>query len=188
MKKIITIIFLLIGACAYAQHKPLKHIELNKASLAQSGAKKVFNDGLTIEAYTAYFYSERNHIKYNEDLTSGKKWQIMTLIDSDEIFALKNYTSMSNPLSSSPDFYDGDSKLTILVGESAYEIEDWYFGEHPVYPLLHITINKEITEHISISGFQGIGSNGIEIIAFSEIEQELWRRTAKDVYDTCKDK
>ena len=33
-----------------------------------------------------------------------------------------------------------------------------------------------------------ISSQGIEIIAFTEIEQELWRRTAKDVYDTCKDK
>lgn len=189
MKKIITIIFLLIGACAYAQHKPLKHIELNSVYISQSGAEKSYNIGNTREIYASHFYNGKNRISHHKGIDSYdlgyELWDISTQIDVDEQIALKLYTSKKEVTSG---FYSGITPLSIVVGESTYKIANWYYSENLGRQAIMIDIDKNITKHISISGLQGICCNGIEIIAFSEIEQELWRRAAKDVYDTRKDK
>lgn len=189
MKKIITIIFLLIGASAYAQHKPLKPIELNSVYISQSGAKKSYNIGNTREIYASHFYLGKNRVSHHKGIQSPdlgyNLWEITTQIDTDEAIALELYTVKKEQFS---DFYSGITQLSIVVGESTYEISNWFYTELHGEHSLMMDIDKNITKHISISGLQGISSNGVEIIAFSEIEQELWRRAAKEVYDTCKDK
>lgn len=189
MRNVITIIILLIGVCTHAQHKPLKHIDLNSVYISQSGAEKSYNTGNTREIYGSYFYLGRNRISHHKGIQSPDLgydlWEITTRIDADEAIALELYT-VQEKLSS--DFYSGLTKLSIVVGESIYGIANWYYSEILGNYTLMIDIDKNLTKHISISGLQGIYANGIEIIAFSDIEQELWRRAAKDVYDIRKDK
>ena len=192
MKKFIYLLsslFLLFGTCAYAQHKPLKPIVLNSVYISQSGAEKSYNLGNTREIYASYFYLGKNRVSHHKGIQSPdlgyNLWEITTQIDTDEAIALELYTVKKEQFS---DFYSGITQLSIVVGESTYKIANWYYSENLGRQAIMIDIDKNIANHISISGLQGICCNGIEIIAFSEIEQELWRRTAKDVYDTCKDK
>lgn len=186
MKKLILISLLLLASVSiYAQHKPLKSIDLNSVYISQSGADKTYNIGNTREIYTAYFYSYRNSVAHHKgikDYDLGYDlWSLNIRLDTDEAIALNSYALMTE---SSSKFYTGKDKLKISIGESTYTIDNWYYSELGGQYHLMIDINKSITNHISISGFQGIIAHNVEIIAFSDIEQELWRRAAKDVYDT----
>lgn len=189
MKKLITILFLLIGACAYAQHEPLKYIDLHNTYISQSGAEKSYNIGNTREIYGSFFYLGRNRISHHKGIKSPdleyNLWEIKTDIDNDEAIAVELYTVKEETFSN---FYTGLTHLSILVGDTIYKSPRWHYSETLGRHSLMIDIDENITKHISISGLQGIYVNGVEIISYSEIEQELWRRAAEDVYNTRKDK
>lgn len=191
MKKFIyllSFLFLLFGTCAYAQHKPLKPIELNSVYISQSGAEKSYNIGKTREIYKSYFYLGSHSISHQKgikDYDLGyESWNVDFVLDNNEAIALNIYTAKSEQFTN---FHAGLTCLKIVVGEATYDVNTWYYSEATsTHRYLMMDINKSIAEHISVSGLQGIIVNNIEIIAFSEIEQELWKRAAKDVYDTLK--
>lgn len=187
MKRLITLTALI--ACSLtmsAQHKLLKQINIHDIYLNGVGASKTYNIGSTQETYTAYFYDHRNSIYHTKGIKAPDlgydSWSLNVEIDLDEAIALLAHALMKE---SSSDFWVGLGKIKITVGESTYTIDDWYYSSLKGHRLL-IEINKSIAHHIGISGLQGIMVGDIEIIALSEIEQELWRRSAKDVYETRK--
>lgn len=189
MKKLVLISLLFLASISiYAQHKPLKYIDLNSVYISQSGFEKSYNIGSTREIYRSYFYLGSHSISHQKGIKDYDlgydSWTIDIVMDNNEAIALNLYTAKSEQLT---DFYAGLTYLKIVVGEATYDVKTWYYTESvPERRALLMDINKTIAEHISISGLQGIIVNDIEIIAFSEIEQELWRRAAKDVYDTRK--
>lgn len=184
MKKFIIILLLLMEANAYAQHNPLKHINLHSVYIAQSGSEKYYNIGNTRDIYASHFYQGRNRISHHKGIQSPdlgyNLWEISTVIDTDEAIAIELYTTKEETFSG---FYTGQTQISILVGSTLYKSPKWHYSETPGHYSLMIDIDQNITKHISISGLQGIYVNGIEIISYSEIEQELWRRAALDVYN-----
>lgn len=188
MKKIILLSILLLASVSmHAQHKPLKQINIHDIYLSGVGGTKTYNSGNTQEIYTVYFYHHRNSVAHYKGIKDPDLnydlWSLTVDIDLDEAIALLAHALMKE---SSSDFWVGLGNLKIAVGESTYTIDKWYYSELMGQHRLLIDINKSIAHHIGISGLQGIIVGDIEIIALSEIEQELWRRSAKDVYETRK--
>ena len=188
MKKFIILSLLFaISITTSAQHKPLKQIKLPDIYISNTGAEKTYNTENTREIYSAYFYTLRNSIAHHKGIRDYDlgydAWVLNVGLDTDEAIALNSHALMNENIS---DFFTGVDKLKISVGESIYTIDCWYYSSMNRYYRLMLDINKFIAKHISISGLQGIISDDIEIIAFSEIEQELWRRAANDVYETRK--
>jgi hypothetical protein len=185
MKKILIIILLANCIMAYAQYKPLKSIIIDDVYISQSGSTKSYNIGNTRETYTSYFnlgFKAIEHQKGIKDYDLGyDRWGISARLDNDDTIALEAYTKSEEALGG---LHLGTSILKIFVGGTMYQVTTWYYSPGDRY--LMMDISKSITEHISISGLQGIYANDIEIIAYPEIEQELWRRAAKDVYSTRK--
>lgn len=189
MKKFVLLsILLLASASMHAQHRPLKSIDLNSVYISQSGFEKSYNIGKTREIYKSYFYLGSHSISHQKGIKDYDlgydSWNVDFVLDNNEAIALNIYTAKSEQ---STNFYAGLTHLKIVVGEATYDVNTWYYSEvTSTHRYLMMDINKSIAEHISVSGLQGIIVNNIEIIAFSEIEQELWKRAAKDVYDTRK--
>lgn len=185
MKRICILFVLLFSlfATSHAQHKALKHIELSDVYISQSGSEKSYNIGNTKEIYSSYFYLGQKRIEHQKgvkDYDLGYDlWCIQMRLDSYEAIAIELYSTMEEAIGG---LYSGTSELIISVGGQKYNINSWYYTKSDRY--LMLDINKNISQHISVSGLQGIETSEIEIIAFTDIEQELWRRAAKDVYET----
>lgn len=189
MKKLVLLSILLLASVSIrAQHKPLKSIDLNSVYISQSGFEKSYNIGSTKEIYRSYFYLGSHSISHHKGIKDYDlgydSWRLDFNLENNDAIALNLHTAKSEQFTN---FYSGLTYLKIVVGEATYDVKTWYYSEStPTHRSLMMDINKSITEHISVSGLQGIIVNDIEIIAFSEVEQELWRRAAKDVYDTRK--
>lgn len=186
MKRIILLLIALsMSIVTLAQHKPLKKIELKDTYLSQSGSNKSYNTGSTKEIYSAHFNLGHYYIEHQKGIKDYDlgydAWVIGIHLDPLDAVALNLYATMEESFSK---FYIGTAPLCISVGGTIYEITTWYYSE--TGSGLMMDINKPIAQHISISGFQGIYVGDLEIIAFSDIDQEQWRRSAKDVYETRK--
>lgn len=192
MKRLVILSVLLTFCFAMtAQHKPLKQINLNDIYISQSGAEKSYNSGSTREIYSSFFHLGSSRVSHYKGIKSPDMgydaWTINVALDNNDAIALNSYANMNKEFDN---FYSGSSALKLEVGETHYEVNIWYYSDISISTTslrtLMIDINKSIAEHISISGLQGIFIDNIEIIAFSDIDQELWRRAAKDVYNTRK--
>ena len=186
MKRIVFLLIALsMSMVVFAQHKPLKQIELKDAYLSRSGSGKSYNTGNTREIYTAYFNLGHNSIGHHKGIKDYDlgydAWVIDIHLNPTDAVALNLYATMEESFSK---FYVGTAPLCISVGGAIYEIATWYYSDTGF--ALMMDINKLIAQHISISGFQGILVGDVEIIAFSDIDQEQWRRAAKEVYETRK--
>ena len=173
----------------YAQYKPLKRINLSDVYISQSGINKSYNIDCTKDIYSSFFYLNSHRLSHHKGIKDPDlgydSWTIDLNLDTNKAIALNLYANMQEAFDS---FYNGITKLKLCVGETLYEIDTWYYSEaSSTHRTLMMDITKPITKHISISGLQGIYVDNIEIIAFSDIEQELWRRAAKDVYENRKD-
>ena len=180
MKRLVIIYFLLNCSLLQAQQKPLKNISIADIYLSQTGSEKSYNIGCTREIYDAYFYSGRYRIEHQvgiKDYDLGyDSWSTLMRLDSEDAMAIESYTYMDDEIGG---LFRGKTELKILVGDSLYSLKTWYYSPESRYLMLDININ--IAKHISISGFQAIAVNSTGIIFFTDIEQELWRRSAIDV-------
>lgn len=179
MKRLLLLMIMLICTSAYGQHRPLKHIEVNESNVVYQLHKKCENNiTASVNTYSASSLLVRlqvSHelgIKYYDRLVND--WLVQLRLRDNELAKIKSLATFLN------DF--GIEPLTLKIGESSYTVKKWYLGNE----YLIIDINKSIAEHISISGFQSINFNGQSFVAFEELEQEMWRRCAKDVYENRK--
>lgn len=180
MKRFIVALLLTNCLALQAQHRPLKNINIADAYLSQSGSEKSYNTGNTREIYAAYFYLGKYRIEHQKgikDYDLGYDlWSVSMRLDSEDAIAIESYASMEEGIGG---LYRGKTILKVSVGESVYSADKWYYS--PEHSYLTIDLSKPIAEHISISGFQAINVDNIEIIHFTDIEQGLWQRSAKDV-------
>lgn len=185
-KALIIISAILLCSTAFAQHKELKAIDLDPVYISQSGSSKSNNIGNTRESYSSHFYVGTCFIQHQKGIQDPDigydVWTINASLDYKEKIALELYATKKEEFHK---FYSGTSLLHISVGGTIYEISSWYYSESS--STIMLDINKEICKHISISGLQSVLAKEIGIIAFSDIDQELWRRAAFDVYTTRKD-
>lgn len=185
MRKVITLMSILISTCIYAQHVPLKHIDVADNYATKIQLDNSYNFTNTIEicsasfALASYKISHEKGVKYPDQ--DYNLWNISLRLDSDESAALKSKAKMQDGLGN---LSVGISKLLLVIGESKYNISTWYYSSDNNYLMIDVT--KNIAEHISISGFQSIFVENHEVVPFNDIEQELWRRSAKEVYNRRK--
>lgn len=186
MRKFVFILALIISVNLHAQHAPLKHVDVPDNYATKINVDKSYNFTNTIDICTASFslaskkiYHEKG-IKYPD--LDYNSWCISLRLDSEASTQLNDKAQMQDGLGN---LSVGISKITLIIGESKYSINTWYYAGDNKH--LMIDINKNITEHISISGFQGLYVNDHLIVKFNDIEQELWRRAAKEVYSLRKD-
>lgn len=185
MKKIIVLLCTLISTCVYAQHVPLKHIDVADNYATRIKLDNSYNFTNTIEICSASFalaskkISHEKGIKYPDQ--DYNLWNISLRLDSNQATALKSNAKLQDGLGN---LSIGVSKLLLVIGESKYNISTWYYASENNHLMIDVT--KNIAEHISISGFQAIFVEGHEVAPFNDIEQELWRRAAKEVYDKRK--
>lgn len=185
MKKIFVIAGLILSMTAYAQYTPLRHIEVPDNYGTQIRTEISDNISNTIETFTAHFGIGSKRFNHEKGTSypdfERNNWNVSIKLNSEQDEILRAHAKMEEGFTR---FYTGTSTIQINVGEKQYNITTWYYAADS--KSLMIDINKTIAEHISVSGFQGIYSSYKEILRFSDIEQELWRRAAKTVYDKRK--
>lgn len=185
MKKIFAIMGLLLSMTAYAQHIPLRHIEVPDNYATQIRTETTDNFSNTIETFTAYFGLGSKRFSHEKGTSypdfEHNNWSVYVNLNTEQDEILKTHAKMQEGFT---DFYTGISTIQVNIGEKQYSISTWYYSAKS--KSLMIDINKSIAEHMSVSGFQGIYTSHKEITRFSDVEQELWRRAAKTVYDKRK--
>ena len=183
MKRFILVLSLLISSIAFAQHKPLKHIEISDFPSNKISVSVDNNLANTINSYSASSLLARIRIVHEigiriPDLDINQYYLSVNL-DNEEAKRLILYAKLKGE----PDGVRfGVSPIILNIGELKYTIKSWAISDKH----LMIDIAKEITEHISISGFQDICIGNNYIVLFDDHEQELWRRCAEKVYDNRK--
>ena len=184
MKRIITLVCLLVSISCFAQHIPLKHITVGDYPGCKINTSTRKNMTETIETFSAsfalgseYVYHEKGikHPNLNDNI-----WGIKTSLDNKQDLTIRIKTQMNNGW--------GLSKIYVAIGDSKYIVGSWFYSED--YKHLYLDLNKAQIEHMSISGFQGIYINEVKeenlLIPYSDVSQELWRRCAKLVHDNRK--
>lgn len=183
----ITLLLIAMISCisVQAQHNPLKNVKIADFYISQSGSEKSYNIGNTREIYSSYFHLGSNRVEHHrgiKDYDIGYDlWTIHLRLTSNEAIAVETYTNSKEELGG---LRLGQSPLYIIVGGVRYAIKKWYYS--PNYRNLMVDISKPIAEHMAISGLQAVCADDIGIISFNDIDQELWRRAAKDVYEQRK--
>lgn len=185
MKKVILILSFIISLNLHAQHTPLKHVDVPDTYATQIKVDYSHNFTNTIEICTASFSLASKKIYHEKGIKHPdldyNSWCIYLRLDSEASIQLTDKAKMQEGFGN---LSIGASKMTLIIGESQYSINTWYYaGDNKQ---LMIDINKNITEHISISGFQGLYVNEHLIKKFDDVDQELWRRAAKEVYSLRK--
>lgn len=173
---------LLICVGTYAQHKPLKHIEIKESAITQVRTENRNNYTNTINTYSASALlslrvSHEKGIKYPE--LDYELWSASYNVNDDKVSLLKSMAKLSEGFGG---LLIGATPMTLSIGESNYIIDSWYLGTQQIM----IDLNKTIIEHISVSGLQSIRFGSSCYVEFGDTEQELWRRCAKEVFDKRK--
>ena len=184
MKKFITLLSILISASVFAQHTPLKHIEVGDYPSCKVKTELRKNITETTETYSASFALYSNIVSHEKGIKypalEDNIWGIKTNLDSKQDVTIRIKTKMNDGW--------GQSKIYVAIGECNYLVSSWYYSAD--YKHLYLDLNKSQIEHMSISGFQGIYLNEVKeenlIVSYSDVCQELWRRCAKEVYDKRK--
>lgn len=183
MKRIIVIICVLFSINTYAQHTPLKHIEVPDFPTNKVNTEERFNFSETVNTYTAHCLFLNQQVLHEKGIKypdiGYDLWSIAMMLDNDEISTIKSMADMSKGIG---DLLVGVTPLTVSIGESKYTIKSWYLSSRQ----LMMDLNKDIIEHISISGLQSISVRTKSCLQYNDIQQELWRRCAKEVYDKRK--
>ena len=192
MKKLAFLIGLLISTSALAQHIPLKDITVGDYPACKIHTNNSNNITNTTNTYSASFgigtkkISHEKGIKYPD--LDYNCWSINISLNSSENTKLRNLANMRDGLG---DLMVGISPLLLKIGESIYNIKSWYLSSYGEHNYLMIDTTKQIIEHISISGFQGLYVNEVndfkEVAKYSDVSQELWHRCAEEVYQKRKD-
>lgn len=183
MKRFILLLSILITSTAIAQHKPLKHIEISDFPTNKVSVSNKYNYSGTINTYSASSLLRRIDVSHEKGIkypdTDYNSWLLTIRLYNAEETKLKQMAKTKAGLG---DLIVGVDPIVLYIGESKYSISNWYLGT----AFLMIDVNKSKTEHISISGFQGIYIKGQCFIQFDDTEQELWRRCASEVYSERK--
>ena len=183
MKRIILLLSILITSTAIAQHKPLKQIEVSDFPTNKVSVDNRNNFTNTTNTYSASSLLMRLKVSHEKGIKYPAReddfWELSVRLDETEQSKLKTMAKIEAGFG---DLLVGVDPLILYIGESKYTIRGWYLGDK----YLMIDINKALTEHISISGFQSIYVGNSAFIQFGDTEQELWRRCALEVYKNRK--
>lgn len=184
MKKIITLFCCAFCLSAYAQHKPLKEVQVGDYPGCKVRTSLHNNFANTTETYAAAFELGAQRVSHEIGIKHPdlgyNLWGISTSLDSKEDLTIRIKAKMNNGC--------GGSVIYIVIGEKTYAITSWYYAANNRHLL--IDLSKEQIEHMSISGFQAIYLNEVSddtlLLSYSDVSQELWRRCAKEVYNKRK--
>lgn len=184
MKKLILLsLFFLVSVSIYAQHKPLTDIVIPTDPDNQIKTEHKIDKKDIYEAFWGYPTRRISHnLGIEMPFINHNSWEITIALKPSESLSLISNAKTQDDYG----LTKGITKLYIMIGESAYAIENWYYFDYIDNFLLTIEINKSIVEHISISGIQSIYCDTKNFIWFSDIEQVLWSKVAKTVYDKRK--
>ena len=187
MKKFFIIVSILIcSQIINAQHIPLRHIEVPDTFKTRLRFENYNNSDHTKDIYSVSFDLPSKSITHEKGIEwphfEHDLWHISVILDSEQSNLLTTVAKMQEELGGL--LFKGISEIYITVGESKYNVSSWYY--FPDSKQLDLDITKSITEHISISGFQGIYCQYKDIVRFSDIEQELWRRSATEIFNKRK--
>ena len=189
MKKIlITIAFLIVACVSYAQHLPLKHIEVGDYPTTEIRKSFSNNFANTINPYSAKFcftWGIYHEVGFKDPDLNFCTWGLEMNLNTKQDLTLKIKASTTQGFG---DLLQGVKPLYLSVGETTYPVRTWYYATDSKH--LMLDFYKGIVEHISISGLQGIyvniPSEDSQLIKFTDVEQELWRRSAEEVYSKRK--
>lgn len=189
MKKIlIALICTILCFSAHAQHVPLKHIEVPDFPTTQIRKDYSNNFAKTINTYSAIFsftWCFRHEVGYKEPDLDYNVWGLSLVLDQKQDLTLRIKAKAEQGLG---DLLQGAAPLYLTVGGKHYVINTWYYATGN--KRLMLDFEKNIVEHVSVSGLQGIYTETVseenKIIVFNEVQQELWRRSAEEVYSKRK--
>lgn len=183
MKRFITLLCSLICIQGYAQHMPLKPIEVPDFPTNKVYVDARNNITNTINTYAASSLLGKLRVSHEIGLKYPYEdyflWSISIDINNNE---RNQIISNAKTLQLSENFITGESGLFLEIGGERYRIFTWCIINNS----LMIDTSSIAIEHISISGLQKVYYCTEKAIEFNELEQELWRRCAKEVHDKRK--
>lgn len=182
MKRYIILLFGLLSITAYAQHQPLKQIDIPDDPIYQMDYDNRNNLAETINYYSASAHIATIAIVHAKGIAypdmNVNRWDIRIILNEKQ---KEDFIAITQAEEVFSGYWTSHIRLVLSIGEAQYHINSWSLTEN----CLFIEVHKDVIRHMGISGFQSISAfpGDTLIVQYQDITQELWRRCAKNVYE-----